>query len=43
MEAILADASLSDDEALARVAVDVEVFCGAIETIERELQRLDEE
>ena len=37
MEAILTHVSLSDEAVLARLAADVEVFCAAMETIEREL------
>ncbi len=37
MEGILADHSLSDDEAVERVGADIEVFAKAMETIDQEL------
>ena len=42
MEAILAEPSLSDEAAVERVALDVEVFVAAMETLERELDRSGE-
>ncbi len=42
MEAILADQSLCEEEAIERVGADVEVFCAAMETLNRELRRPDE-
>jgi hypothetical protein len=42
MESILAERSLPDDAAIERVALDVEVFVAAMETLERELDRSGE-
>ena len=42
MESILAERSLSDEAAIERVALDVEVFLAAMETLERELDRCGE-
>jgi hypothetical protein len=38
MEAVLDERSLSEEQAVERVALDVEVFLGAMATLERELR-----
>ncbi len=38
MEAILAKNSLSDDEVIERIGADVDVFCAAMRTLDRELE-----